>query len=144
MRRRLTPSMVISMAALFVALGGSAIAVGSKVRPVTNCGNGSIKAYASLNVDQFAGSFPPTFSSSANLFEKRWSCNGRPAEMRTAGNGVWEIRFPGVPIGEAVVSVNSTAHAGFATVSPVGDFYRVTTRNSDGAPLGLGFSIATF
>jgi hypothetical protein len=132
------------MAALFVALGGSAIAVGTKIRPVNNCGNGSIKAYASLNVDQFVGSFPPTFSNQANLFEKRWSCDGQAAEVRTAGNGVWEIRFPGIPIGEAVVSINSTSHAGFASVSPVADFYRVTTRNADGSPLGLGFSIATF
>src|SRR4051794_40758844 len=113
MRRRPSPSLVVAMLALFVALGGSAIAI-DKAVPVTRCGNGALKAYASLNLDQFAGAFPTAFSSRADLFERRWQCNGRAAEVRLAGDGVYEVRFPGLGATAGTVTVNSTSHPGFA------------------------------
>lgn len=143
MRRRLSPSLVVSMVALFVALGGSAIAI-DKAKPVTACGNGALKAYASLNLDQFAGSFPTAFTSRADLFERRWSCNGRGAEVRLAGDGIYEVRFPGLGATAATVTINSTSHPGFATYATVNGVFRVFTRNADGAAFGNGFTIAAF
>jgi hypothetical protein len=143
MRRRLSPSLVVSMLALFVALGGSAIAI-DKAAPVTRCGNGSLKAYASLNLDQFAGAFPTAFASNADLFQRRWSCAGRGAEVRLAGDGAYEVRFPGIQATAATVTINSTAHPGFATYAIVNGVFRIYTRNADGTPLGIGFTIAAF
>jgi len=44
--RRPTPALVISLAALFFALGGTAFAVGSKSAPQARCQTGAVRGIA--------------------------------------------------------------------------------------------------
>src|SRR5512146_1028237 len=98
--------MLVAMLALFVALGGTAIAVGN-AKPVTICGNGSVKAFASVNLDGLAGSVPEQFTSDGRYFTSRWACNGHAVEIRNAGNGAYEIRVGGLTPRTAVASLFS-------------------------------------
>ncbi len=140
--RRVSPSLAVAMLALFVALGGSALAV-SAARPVAVCGNGSVKGYASVQLDTYAGGFPQTFSNAAKEFAARWSCNGRSPDVRSAGAGTFQIRFPGVAFKAAVGSVYTTngARSSHLSASISGGVITVDTGDTGNA---VGFSIAVF
>jgi hypothetical protein len=130
--------------ALFVALGGSALAFGKAVKPVVRCGNGSVKAYAAVNLDSYAGAFPTSFSSEARNFTARYSCTGTAAQVRRVGHGVYEIRFPGVPARSAVVSGDSYNGAQVSWTNGAEGSFRVTVLSPSGYPSDFGFSIAVF
>ena len=133
------------MLALFVALGGTALAVHAKAKPVVVCGNGSVKAIAAVNLDSFAGSFPISYSNDPSLFAARWSCNGKAAEIRQVSNGVYDIRFPNITPRVANVTVMSGQNTGSASWSPTGDgAFRVYTIDGDGAMHSHGFAISVY
>ena len=140
--RRISPAMVVAAAALFVALGGSALGVRSQGARL-GCTTGAAKAYVTIDVDHFAGSFPQSFSSDAKLFSRRYSCNGRAPEARTVG-GVVQVRFPGLARGAPVVSALTNA-GGTASVSvtPEG-IYRVATLDPSGNTVSRGFTLVVF
>jgi hypothetical protein len=142
--RYLSPSMVVAMLALFVALGGSALAVRNAVKPVVACGNGSVKAYASVNLDGLSGSVPGQFTSDGRYFTSRWACNNRTVELRNAGNGAYEIRISGITPRTAVASLFSGSLRGNATTQLLGDVVRIYTERTDGSTPTVGFAIAVF
>jgi hypothetical protein len=100
-RPQLTPSFAISVAALFFALGGSAFALRDAAPKPVKCPVGSARAiaYVTGDVRQGIANLPNTWSSAANLFGYRWSCNGGGVEVRKAveSGGGFDIRFPGNP-----------------------------------------------
>jgi hypothetical protein len=137
--RRITPSLVVAALALFIALGGSAFAVGTKTSKL-GCAAGAAKAFVTFDSEHFTGSFPQSFSSDSKLFARRYTCNGRAPVARGTANG-FEIRFPGVPAGAPVVSVISST-GGFASVTVETDgTYRVQTWDPGGNSIGRGFTL---
>lgn len=140
--RRLSPSLGVAMLALFVALGGSAVAV-TKAKPVVRCGNGSVKAFAAVDLDTFAGSFPQQFSSAANLFAARFACNGQAAQARVAGAGRYDVRFPGIASRAATVTVLSD-RPGTVSWRLVNGTYQIRVLDPNGNPTERGFAIAVF
>jgi hypothetical protein len=143
-RRLVNPPLIVAMLALFVALGGSALAVRAKSRPVVVCGNGSVKAFAAIQLDSFVGAFPAQFSDAARLFNARWSCNGAAVQVRDAGRGVLQLRFPGLSVRSAVVSPLSSNKQGATTWWLADDgTVNILVTTLDGATgAGVGFSIA--
>jgi hypothetical protein len=95
--RRVSPSLGVAILALFVALGGSAVAV-TNAKPVLRCGNGSVKAFAAVELDTFVGSFPQQLSAAPNLFAARFTCNGQPAQARLAGAGRYDTASRASPL----------------------------------------------
>jgi hypothetical protein len=136
--------MAVALLALFVALGGSAFAVGKAGKPVVRCGNGSVKGYAAVNLDSFVGAFPTQYASGANLFDARYDCAGGSPQVRKVSNGVYDIRFPGVTGKTAAVTAFS-AHPGVATWSRNSDgSFHVQLLLPSGETSDFGFSIAVF
>jgi hypothetical protein len=139
--RILSPSLAVAVLALFVALGGSALAVTAKKKPLVPCANGTIKGSATFDLDHVSGSLSSDFSSDPHWFKARYDCTGAAPQIRSA-NGVIEIRFPGLNINAATASVYSDSNRGSADVSIVsGDTVRVYTIDGAGNPAARGFSL---
>lgn len=94
---RVSPSTVIAGAALFFALGGSAVAVTEAVKPQARCQPGAVRGYAAVNGDpaKGMGNFPDQFTSTKPLLGARFNCAGAAPQARRVGAGVYEVRFPG-------------------------------------------------
>ena len=94
---RVSPSTVLAGAALFFALGGSAIAVNEAVRPQARCLPGAVRAYAAVDGDPAKGmaNFPDQFTSAKPLIGARFNCSGGAPQARRVNAGVFEVRFPG-------------------------------------------------
>ena len=145
MKRFFTPPMAVAMLALFVALGGSALAV-SSARPVTVCGNGSVKAYAAVDTDRYSGAFPGQFSSAAQNFAARWQCNGRSPEVRDAGADAFQIRFPGLNVRSAVATGYTSRTRGSVNIKVTDGIVNVYTATAAGnnAAGSFGFTIIAY
>jgi hypothetical protein len=122
---RVTPSTVLAGAALFFALGGSAIAVNEAVKPQARCQPGAVRAFVAVNGDPAKGmaNFPDQFTSTKSLFGARFNCAGAAPQARRVNVGVYEVRFPGN--GAQVASASSAIAE--TTIGYVGDgVYRVS------------------
>jgi hypothetical protein len=93
---RLTPSTVLAGAALFFALGGSAVAVTDAVRPQARCQPGTVRGFIDVTGDPAKGmaNFPDQFTNAKPLVGARFNCGGAPQARRVSA-GVFEVRFPG-------------------------------------------------
>jgi len=129
--RRPSPALVVSLAALFFALGGSAFAVGERLTAAQpRCANGAVKGFAHVTGgSRGMGSLPGAFSGSAELFRTRFNCSGKAVQVRLGAGpqpGV-DVRFVGIDAKLAVASPVGSS-AGGATVTPMPDgSFRVTT-----------------
>jgi hypothetical protein len=94
---RISPSTVLAGAALFFALGGSAIAVNEAVKPQARCQPGAVRGYVAVNGDPARGmaNFPDQFTSAKPLLGARFNCAGAVPQARRVNAGVFEVRFPG-------------------------------------------------
>jgi hypothetical protein len=127
MRFRPTPSTLLAGAALFFALGGSAVAVSDAVRPQPRCANGAVRGIADVTGEPGKGmaNVPDQFSGTRALFARTFNCGGGGTQVRRAGFGVYEVRFPGNAAPSALVA----SSAAQATVQAVGGgVFRVTLR----------------
>lgn len=97
-----TPATAVSLAALFFALGGSSLAVGERVQatlaPQKRCTTGAVRGIAVVtgNPREGIANIPGTFTSAPVLFARRFNCTGKGVQVRRAGMGVYEVRFPGL------------------------------------------------
>jgi hypothetical protein len=93
---RISPSTVLAGAALFFALGGSAIAVNEAVKPQARCQPGAVRGYVAVNGDPARGmaNFPDQFTSAKPLLGARFNCAGAVPQARRVNAGVFEVRFP--------------------------------------------------
>ena len=102
-RTQPSPAFVLSLLALFLALGGSAFAVGHGALARSRCAAGSIRGAVHVNASQ---SFPDRYTSRG--LSGRYSCSGRGVQARRVEAGVYDVRFPGNPgaiaVGNAVSS----------------------------------------
>lgn len=112
-RVTMTPTAAISLVALFFALGGSAFAVGERVQatlaPQKRCTTGAVRGIAVVTGTPQAGiaNIPGTFTGAANVFARRFNCTGKGVQVRRAGLGVYEVRFPGIASPSAVAGSGS-------------------------------------
>ena len=106
---RVSPSLVIAGAALFLALGGSAVAVTEAVKPQARCQPGAVRAYVAVNGDPAKGmaNFPDQFTSAKPLIGARFNCSGGAPQARRVQAGVFEVRFPGNAAQIAAVGAGS-------------------------------------
>lgn len=113
MRRLLSqsPALIVSLLALFFALGGTAFAVGSRTFSAQpRCAAGAVRGIAVVTgaSRQGVGNMTSTYSSAPGLFGYRWSCTGGRIEVRQSPSVQgFDIRFPGNPATVAVVSSNA-------------------------------------
>ena len=108
MRLRPTPATVIASAALFFALGGSAVAVSHAVRPQPRCANGAVRGIAAVTGEPTKGiaNIPDQFSGTAALFSRTFNCTGGATQVRRVSTGVYEVRFVGNSAQSAVISAS--------------------------------------
>lgn len=116
--RRLSPTAVIALAALFFALGGSAFAVGKAATAnQQKCAVGSIRGIAVVLAN---GSMPNVYQSTASLFARRYNCGGGAIQVKRTTTGEYDVKFNKNAASVALVSVASGASAS-------------VTRNADGS-----------
>jgi hypothetical protein len=130
--KRLTirPATVISLAALFFALGGSAFAVGERIQAASvaqqRCANGAVRGIATVTGTSSAGiaNVPGQFTAAGNLFLRKFNCTRRAVQVRRTSIGVFEVRF----VGNATTSAVGTGHGdAYANIDILGaGTFRVT------------------
>jgi hypothetical protein len=111
---RISPATAIALVALFLALGGSTLAVGdgpTAARP--RCSTGAVRGIASVVGDASAGiaNLGGQFTSRRALFSRRFNCTGRAVQVRRVAAGVFEVRFVGNGAQSAVASSVGDAYA---------------------------------
>jgi hypothetical protein len=101
--------MVLAGAALFFALGGSAVAVTEAVKPQARCQPGAVRAFVAVNGDPAKGmaNFPDQFTSAKPLVGARFNCAGAAPQARRVQAGVFEVRFAGNAAQVAAASAGS-------------------------------------
>ena len=116
---RFTSSTVLAGAALFFALGGSAIAVNEAVKPQARCQPGAVRGYAAVNGDPAKGmaNLPDQFTSAKPLLGARFNCAGAAPQARRVNAGVYEVRFPG----NATQVATASSGAAETTIGYVGN-----------------------
>lgn len=107
------PATVISLAALFFALGGSAFAVGERIQAQQRCVNGAVRGIAVVKGHPTGGmaSVPDQFTGAANLFARKFNCAKKAVQVRRVEAGVFEVRFVGIAAPSAVGSAVNDAYA---------------------------------
>jgi hypothetical protein len=100
-RLRVAPGAAIALAALFFALGGSALAVGERMGDSAaasqrSCAQGNVRGVAHVTGGPSgAVNIPGAFTGANALFGRRFNCTGRAIQVRRLAIGVYEVRFVG-------------------------------------------------
>lgn len=115
---RVSPSTVLAGAALFLALGGSAVAVNQAVKPQARCAPGAVRGFIAVNGDPAKGiaNLGDQFTSARPAIGARFNCAGAAPQARRLDRGVYEVRFPNNATQVATVS----SAAAVSTVGLVG------------------------
>jgi hypothetical protein len=148
--RRPSPALVLSAAALFFAIGGSAFAVGERLGVAQpRCANGAVKGFAYVTGDPNVGiqNMPQGFTSNPRLFSSRFDCAGAAVQVRR-DEDTFVIKFNGVAGRTALVSgIGSNPQVLTVTALPDGSF-RITPVHPDAPPFELGpedqFAVVVF
>jgi hypothetical protein len=124
--RRPTPALVISLTALFFALGGTAFALGSKTAPQPRCQTGAARGFAVLDPSSVdLSGLPASYTSPAGLFTYTWNCGGGQIRVKKdhSHDGV-DILFTGNPAKLAIVQsfANGVPNAGSVSRQDDGSF----------------------
>jgi hypothetical protein len=115
---RISPSTVLAAAALFFALGGSAVAVTEAVKPQARCQPGAVRGFIAVNGDPAKGmaNLPDQFTSAKPEIGVRFNCAGAAPQARRVSVGVYEVRFPG----NAAQVASASSGAAETTIGYVG------------------------
>ena len=91
------PSTVLATAALFFALGGSALAISEAVKPQARCQPGAVRGFIAVNGDPTKGiaNLSDQFTSAKPAIGAKFNCAGAAPQARRVSQGVYEVRFPG-------------------------------------------------
>ena len=113
---RPSPSTVLAGAALFFALGGSALAISEAVKPQARCQPGAVRGYISVDGGpNGVANIGDQFTSAKPAIGARFNCAGAAPQARRVNQGVYEVRFPGNAA--AVATASSSVET---TITPVG------------------------
>jgi hypothetical protein len=124
------PGAALALAAFFLALGGSAFAVG-EVRDSSSaaaqrvCAQGNVRGIAHVNGGpNGVANIPGAFTGAKALFFRRFNCNGRAVHVRRLGIGTYEVRFLGNTAPSALASGGTNVQASAEPLGP--GLFRVT------------------
>jgi hypothetical protein len=101
----------LSLLALFIALGGSALAIGGSQSKT--CVNGNVKGIAYITGGKTGiANIPDTYTAAAANFAFRYNCSGRLVQVKHATSlNAYDVRFPGNPASVGMVSSQGTTPA---------------------------------
>lgn len=119
MRFRPSPATAIAGAALFFALGGSALAVSEAVKPQPRCANGAVRGFASVTGEPTKGiaNLPDQFTASKAVLAAAFNCTGKGTQVRRTALGVYEVRF----VGNATQVATAGGTNAESTIQPLGN-----------------------
>jgi hypothetical protein len=128
--RRPSPALVLSLLALFFALGGSAFALGSRLTPQPRCAAGAVRGIAVVGGNSFdLSTLPKTFASRPDAVPYNWSCTGGQVLIsKPSGLQGVAITFVGNPATHAIVSSaasNGAPYGGSVSRASDGSFHVV-------------------
>jgi hypothetical protein len=134
-----SPAVLVSLVALFFALGGTAFAVSSKLAPQSRCTTGAIRGIADVNGESVdgVGNISMTYSSNRGLFGYSWSCTGGSIDVRQSRGALgFDVQFVGNPATVAYVSSEALGvpDAGSISRSPDGSFHITMGGSNTGVP----------
>jgi hypothetical protein len=115
---RPSPSTVLATAALFFALGGSALAISEAVKPQARCSAGAVRGYISVTGDPTKGiaNLSDQFTSAKSEIGAKFNCAGAAPQARRVGTGEYEVRVPGngtqIATASAGAAETTIAHVG--------------------------------
>lgn len=134
-----SPALIVSLVALFFALGGSAYAIGSKeFSAQQRCATGAVRGIALITgaKTDLSSLSSANYTSAPSLFGYRWSCAGHAILVRkdARAQGV-DVKFVGNPATVAVVSsaASGVANGGSVSRQPDGSFLVVMGGSNTGA-----------
>jgi hypothetical protein len=133
--RKPSPALVLSVTALFFAIGGSAFAVGQRVGVAQpKCANGAVKGFAYVKGDPNKGiqNLPEEFVSDPKVFGTAFNCSGKPVQVRRTGNS-FQIRFPGTAGRLAIVTGAGPQAEQFWASAVPGGIWQITRQGPVGA-----------
>lgn len=116
--------LVLSLVALFFALGAAAFATGGAATK-SRCAVGTVRGIAFVTGgSKGMQNIPDTYTSAGALFGYRYSCAGKGVQVKHAASlPAFDVRFPGNPSAFAVVSAaGSTATMTSVQRQPDGAF----------------------
>jgi len=124
-----SPALIVSLVALFFALGGSAFAIGAnELSAQPRCATGAVRGIALItgaktDISSLSSS---TYTSASSLFGYRWSCTGRAILVKKASGtaGGVDVKFAGNPSTVAIVSsaASGAPNGGSVSRQPDGSF----------------------
>lgn len=134
---RPSPALLVSLLALFFALGGTAFALGSKITPQPRCATGAIRGIAVVGGKLDLSSLTSNFSDVPDAFTSRWSCTGGKVLIRKSSSspGI-DVQFVGNPASVAIVSSDASGvpYSGSVSRSSDGSFHVTMGGSNGGAP----------
>jgi len=137
LRFRPSPALLISLAALFFALGGTAFALSSKTVPQPRCATGAVRGIAVISPGFDLSSLPSSFTAAPDAFNYRWSCTGGNILIKKSSStpGV-DVEFAGNPSTVAVLSsaAPGAPYSGSVSRSSDGSFHVTMGGSNAGAP----------
>jgi len=140
-QRHLSPSLVISCLALFLAAGGTGYALGKRATPQLRCQPGAIRGVAEVVGDSGGiANLPGDYTNSPSFFDYRWNCSGGTILVRKAPSvtGGFDIRFVGNAASTAVVTaVGGTTGAVSVQHQQDGSFRVLTAAPAGPGPAGV-------
>jgi len=135
-----SPALIVSLVALFFALGGSAYAVGTKeFSAQPRCASGAVRGIALITgaKTDLSGISSANYTSAPSIFGYHWSCTGKPILVKKdpRSEGV-DVKFVGNPGTVAVISsaADGVADGGSVSRQPDGSFLVVMGGSNTGAP----------
>jgi len=148
---KVSPVTGISLLALFLAMGGTAFAVGAKVAPQPRCAQGAVRGIAEVFGNPLKGiaNLGDQFTSDPGVFGRRFNCAGGAVQARRITTGVYQVRFVGNAAATALASSVVQDGSSASVVRNADGSFQVTTRsgtnNANIAPLADGgFTIVVF
>ena len=136
----------IGLVALFFVLGGSALAVGERVKGSAStaqraCAQGNVRGVAQVTGGPSgAANIPGTFTGARAVFTRRFNCSRRAVQVRRIGIGSYEVRFAGNPAPTAIANGGSGVQASAERIGA--GLYRVSVYPSGRAdPADLPFVV---
>jgi hypothetical protein len=139
-RFRPSPALLISLLALFFALGGTAFAIGSKTAPAQpRCATGAVRGIAVVTGARIdLSTLTSNYTSDSSLFDNRWSCTGGQIQVRKApgAQAAIDVKFDGNPATVAIVSsaANGVPNAGSASERQPDGSFRIAMGGSNATP----------
>lgn len=133
-RKQPSPALVLSLVAVFFALGGSAFAVGHGALARSRCAAGAVRGTVHVNASQ---AFPDRYTGRG--LGGRYNCSGRAVQAKRVDVGVYDVRFAGNPGSVAVGNAISTQQLTFTWARQGDGAFRVFIRDLRGNGVEAGF-----